>query len=285
MIRTILVPVCGDATDDGAYRCALVAGRLFGAHLDFFLVRADPILTSVVPSAGGPAFAEAIADLQKDDQERAERARDLFQTICAREGLDVNEKPTGSQGVSAAWHEEKGDEASLVTWRARFSDLVITSRPGKHQGRSRQTIEAALMASGRPILLAAAERTASLTGTIVIAWKDTAEAARAVTAAMPFLARSGRVVIMTVSDAAEQGTASAQILAEQLRWHRLEVEARFVRPGREPGARALVSAAREVNAELVVMGGYGHSRLREFVFGGFTRSMLEAFDLPTLMLH
>jgi hypothetical protein len=182
MIRTVLVPVSGDRTDDATYWCALTLGRLFGAHLEFLFVHADPSVASMAASGdiiGGPAFSELLVDREREDQERAERARRAFENFCARERIDIVNGPPGPHGASAAWREEKGDEATLVTWRACFSDVLVASRPGEEEGLSHGTIEASLMASGRPILLAPSGRIASLTRTIVIAWKDTAEAARA----------------------------------------------------------------------------------------------------------
>lgn len=288
MIRTVLVPVSGDRTDDDAHWCALTVGRLFGTHLDFLFVRADPSVALMAASgdiAGGPAFSELLVDREREDQERAERARRAFENFCARERIDIVGGPPGPHGVSAAWQEEKGDEAALVTWRARFNDLLVASRPGEEEGLSPETAEAALMASGRPILLAPSGRVTSLTRTIIIAWKDTAEAARAVTAAMPLLKRADRIVVASVREADGQDNASAQTLAEQLRWHHLDAEARSVAPDLGSAPQSLVQLARDLKAELIVMGGYGHSRVREVIFGGFTRHMLERSNLPVLMAH
>jgi nucleotide-binding universal stress UspA family protein len=102
---------------------------------------------------------------------------------------------------------------------------------------------------------------------------------------MPFLTRADRIVVASVCEAEGQDSTSAQTLAEQLRWHRLDAEARYVAPNRGSAPQALVQLARELEAELIVMGGYGHSRVREFMFGGFTRYVLEESDLSVLMVH
>jgi nucleotide-binding universal stress UspA family protein len=128
--------------------------------------------------------------------------------------------------------------------------------------------------------------------TIVIAWKDSAEAARAVGAAMPFIARAGRVLVLTTSEAAaadsppdDTSRVSCERLVATLRLHNPEVSTSHVPVGEGTPVEALLAAATEARASLLVMGGYGHGELREMVFGGFTRSVLGGAAMPVLMMH
>jgi nucleotide-binding universal stress UspA family protein len=110
-----------------------------------------------------------------------------------------------------------------------------------------------------------------------------------VTAALPFLARANRVeVIEVIEDHAAEGSeayASAEQLADGLAWHGIAAKTRLVSANDQSGPDAFLTAARDAGADLVAMCAYGHNRLREMIFGGFTRRMLQAADLPILMLH
>ena len=104
-------------------------------------------------------------------------------------------------------------------------------------------------------------------------------------AALPFLTAARHVVIVTVAEEGSGDSASAARLAATLRRHRIEVGVETVQPGTERPVEALLAAARTVRADLLVMGGYGHTRLREMVFGGFTEHALRGAELPLLMAH
>ena len=146
-------------------------------------------------------------------------------------------------------------------------------------------LEAALINSGRPLLILPSVPISALPDTVVIAWKATPEAARAVTAAMPFLSLAKQIVIMTVAEdettIEEEGAAR---LMANLRWDGFPASVRRLPPSAQGAAETLLAAARE-HAALLVMGGYGHSRLREWIFGGFTQRILRAAEIPVLIAH
>jgi nucleotide-binding universal stress UspA family protein len=287
MIRTILVPVMADGTDDATFWTALVVARQCEAHLEFLLVRTDPqgVLVATGGEGIGWASSSLLSDLENDDRERAERARRFCQNFCDREQILVADNPPGPHGMSAAWREEKGDEAQQVMRDARFNDLVIISPPRQEQGLDADALGTILIGSGRPVLLAPTRRPASLTRTVVIAWKETPEAARAVMAAMPFLEKADKVIVLSVGETDAETAESAEKLAQQLRWHRLDVEARCLAPVKGSAAETLVRAALDAKADLLVMGGYGRNRMRELIFGGFTQHVLNGIELPVMLCH
>ncbi len=125
---------------------------------------------------------------------------------------------------------------------------------------------------------------AALPETIVIAWKAAPEAARAVTGALPFLAMAKQVLVLTVAE--EQGVSDEEgaRLATNLLRHGFQASARHLPPDARGAAETLLEAAGERSA-LVVMGAYGHSRLREWIFGGFTQHVLRGAKVPVLMMH
>jgi nucleotide-binding universal stress UspA family protein len=134
------------------------------------------------------------------------------------------------------------------------------------------------------VLIPAAIPLAGLPETIVVAWKAAPEAARAVTAAMPLLSAAKQILIVTVAE--EQGLSDEEgaRLATSLRWHGLNASARHLQPDTGGAANTLLAAAREHRA-WIVMGAYGRSRLREWIFGGFTRHVLRGAEIPVLMMH
>ncbi len=289
MIRTILVPVMADGADDAAFWTALAAARLFGAHIEFLLMRADPADILAAAGAGdfatGWTFPSLISDLEREESERVVRARLFCQNFCEREQIIIAENPPGPHGTSAAWREEKGDEAWQLMRRARFNDLLVVSPERGEKGLGSEAIATAVIGSGRPVLLAPPQRPDNLTRTVVIAWKETPEAARAVSAAMPFLAEADKVIVLSIGETGAETIESAEKLAEQLRWHRLDVEARCLTAADGSAPQTLVRAAHDAKADLIVMGGYSHNRVRELIFGGFTQHVLKGIELPVLMCH
>jgi nucleotide-binding universal stress UspA family protein len=287
MIKTILVPATGSDSDNAVFLSALAVARAFGAHLEFLHVRPDAATAAVsmVSDAGGAAIAGGLIDrLEQEADEREKKANQLFQDFCQREGLARCDAPPAPLGPSAQWLRQTGAEPYWVTEYGRTTDLVVIGRPGGEEGPSLDTIEEALVDSGRPLLIAPAAPLATLPETIVIAWKATREAARAAAAALPFVQIAKQIVIVTVAEDQDAPEEEAERLMAGLRWHGVPVSVRHLQPGGHGAADALLAAARE-HAALLVMGGYGHSRLRELIFGGVTLHVLRGCEVPVLMAH
>src|SRR5262249_13832305 len=138
---------------------------------------------------------------------------------------------------------------------------------------------------GRPVLIAPAKAPTSLSRVVAIAWKNAPAAADAVAAAMPFIELADRVIILSVDEGRTADAASCERLRHVLAWHNARVEVHRLKPeGRGP-VDVLVEAAGAAKTDLLVMGGYSHSRMREVIFGGFTRRVLHGADIPVLMAH
>ncbi len=287
MIKTILVPATGNQTDDAVFTSALVVARAFDAHLDVLHVRVDAAAMAASLSTDGSGAAMVGGLVERIDEEvtsREDRAKQRFQRFCEREGLVIEDKPAGQRSPTAQWLRQIGEEAYWVREHGRAADLLVVGHPTDDQGVSIDTIEAALVGSGRPVLIVPATPLVSLPETVVIAWKAAPEAARAVTAAMPFLSKAKRVLIVTVAE--EQGLSDVEAarLMTTLGWHGLNASTRHLQPDRLGAADTLLAAAAEEKA-LVVMGAYGHNRMREWIFGGFTEHVLRGAVVPLLMMH
>ncbi|MGH7046081.1 MAG: universal stress protein [Stellaceae bacterium] len=288
MIKTILVPATGYASDAAVFAAGLAVARPFGAHLDVLHVGIDAaaLATTMAVDGGGAAMVGGLVEqLDEDMRGRETRARRLFEEFCAREGVTITDTPPGPSGPSAHWIRRTGAEAYCIAEHGRATDLMVIGRPGDGDGVTPETIETALLDSGRPVLIPPAAPLAVLPETVVIAWKATREAAHAVTASLPFLDIAKEVVILTVAEEEDLSSEEGVELMTNLRWRGLAVSARRIEPDGRSAADTLMAAAAERGA-LLVMGGYGHSRLREWIFGGFTQHVLQtAAAVPVLIAH
>jgi nucleotide-binding universal stress UspA family protein len=288
MIKTILVPSTGTDSDAGAFASALAVARRFDAHLDFLHTRIDAatIAATIAPEvSSAQVVTDLINKVEEEAEQREQKAKQLFESFCWREGLALAETPPEPSAPSARWLREIGTEAYWLLEYARAADLLIIGRPSDDPIAPSDVLESALLNSGRPLFIPPSAPVAGLPDTVVIAWKATPEAARAVTAAMPFLSIAKQIVIMTVAEDAtaleEEGAAR---LMANFRWHGFPVSVRRLQPDARGPAETLLAAARE-QAALLVMGGYGHSRLREWIFGGFTQRVLRDAEVPVLIAH
>jgi nucleotide-binding universal stress UspA family protein len=287
MIKTILVPATGSDKDNAVFASALTIAREFAAHLEFLHVRPNAAATAVAMAMdGGGAMVGGLIDrLEEDASQREEKARQLFQGFCESEGLALGDAPPGPQGPSARWLREIGTEPYWVAEHGRAADLLVIGRPGEDEGVLLDTLEGALIDSGRPLLIPPAAPLTAVPETIAIAWKPSPQAARALTAASPFLQIAKQIVILIVGEDQRAPEEEADRLMAGLRWHGLPVSVRHLQPAADSsGPETLLSAAAE-HAALLVMGGYGRSRLREWVFGGFTLHVLRGAAVPVLMAH
>ena len=146
------------------------------------------------------------------------------------------------------------------------------------------TLNAALFETGRRVLVAPLLAPTSLGRNIAIAWNGSAEASRAVANAIPFLTRSEAVIILAAeTDKTPHSTAGE--LATYLAWHSIAAEIGDFSPERPSVGEALLGEATSRGADLLVMGGYSHSRMRQLILGSVTRHVLTAAELPVLMAH
>lgn len=180
-----------------------------------------------------------------------------------------------------------GNAPNAVARLARNFDMTIGVQPtGSDQSASSAILEGILFHSGRPLLiLPYIHRGPAKLGRVIVAWDGGAAAARAVSCAMPLLKRAGRVEIVTmVNGKRSTSDLPGFDITRNLARHGVNAELKTLPRGDDVGALILSYAADE-NADMLVMGGYGHSRLREFVLGGATRTILASMTLPVFMAH
>jgi nucleotide-binding universal stress UspA family protein len=283
----VLVPATGFDTDGPVFATALAAARLLPAHLEFLHVRVDvqAALTAMASAdmGGGAGYGEILEALEQDAANRQSAAESVFRDFCEREGVPASADALAAV-PSAEWRLETGDEAGWLAEHGRAADLVVVGRARNGEAVAMDLLEAALMETGRPMLIAPPRPPGGLAGVVAIAWKDRPEAARAVAAEF-FLTTADRVVILTVAEDERTDEASSERLSHALRWRNSRTTLQPLKRGDRPAVEVLLEGAAAAKADLLVMGGYGHSRVREVIFGGFTRHILRHADLPVLMAH
>ena len=292
MIKTILVAVAGTPQTGTALDTAVTLGRSFDGHLECLRIHPDPaqMLTQAAGAemGSGMAIAEMWQALQDDDVRRTKLSREAFDKRCARDKIALLDRPTASTGLSASWREETGDEIERLVARARYNDLIVIEHPSGGGGFPPVAAGAVLIGAGRPILVAPPKSPTSLTRKIAVAWKESAESAKALTAALPLLGKAEKIVVLGVNEQTHDQPSfrrSLENVAQYLAWHGFPVESQAIELRDKTPAESMLAAAQEAGSELLVMGGYGHSRLRELIFGGFTRHALNGVPLPIFLFH
>ena len=291
MPKLILLPLTGSGGDGATEATAIALGQAFGAHLIGLHVRRDVRRDIAALASADMGMATGLdAIMERGEREGATREKDAERTwrdACAKAGIPLAEQPGGQAGATFEFAAETGEESDWLAEYGRAADLIVVGRVREGDMLDLDTMEAGLMDTGKPVLIAADRATPVLDGTVAIAWKNTREAAGAVAAALPFLRRAKRVIVFSVQEdeLADPIDKSHLRLVRALRWHNPNTASQVLRRDSRPPVAALLDALAREKCDMLVMGGYGHARLREAVFGGFTRAVLEAAPLPVLMAH
>lgn len=290
MIKTILVAASGGRGDASAFETAFALAQPLGAHLDFYHAWVTPddaaALSPHVDFAQGDALKDALERLQHDAETRSAVALRSFHEFCERRRLAIAEPDNDKTSVTAAWIEERGDPLRGLTRQALHHDLVVIGSPNPEGGLRPDLAGRLLLASGRPMVLAPPTPRTRQSGVVLIGWKETPEAARALTAVSPLLAFVRRIVVASVEDGRHAPTESLQNLMRQLRRRNVAVEALTIPTEGRSVADRLMWTANSVDADLLVAGAYGHTRIWDLIFGGVTRSLLDGrSDCPVFLTH
>lgn len=258
-----------------------VATRL-ARDLDCHLVGVAPTgmikLPAADPTASLSEYQALAWELLRD---QAEHAAEHFREACHAAGLKSFEAVV-----------DEADKASSLVRHAHCSDLTVLSQAdqaGPGHRRAQELVEQVVLYSARPtLILPYAGRVANLFGTAMVAWDDSREAARALSDALPLLRRSRQVQVVSWNeDAAADSTAlrpRLEALRQWLAWQGVPAEIGIESTEIAIG-EAMLSRAADLDAELIVMGAYGHARWTEWVLGGATRGLLASMTVPVLMSH
>jgi nucleotide-binding universal stress UspA family protein len=263
----IMVPVDGGPESDNRVKVAAALADRFSARL--IGVAALPVSAPLyfeTPADGVASFFELEERRVSDDLEKAERG--FRRIVGTRNGIE--------------WRCGRVSPNGYVAEQARAADLIVASRP--HRGlQADAEVDAGdlVMNAGRAVLIIPPRSEPLLAKHVVIGWKDTREARRAVRDSLPLLKLAEDVSVVAIGESESGGTD----VCTYLRHHGVEARA-YTRPGHIAAmAEELVRIAQQEGADLIVCGAYGHSRTREWVFGGVTRDLLDHAPLCCLMAH
>lgn len=275
MIRDILLPVNGTSGEERTIDGAIALAAEYGAHLCL----AVPL--SIPAPVGGPLggselmLADILTMVRGEAEARASRLRDRL-----RQETISWEVRIANAGFSASSH--------LLARHTRYADLSVVTAPVPGTSESavaRADFSAMLFESGRPVMVVPAARAIRLPiRRVVLAWKATREAVRALNDALFLLGSDIDLDVVTVNEPGPGERADIDI-GTHLARHGLRVNAASVSSAGQTVAAALLRHAEESQAQLLIAGGYGHTRLREWMLGGTTRELLETARLPVLFSH
>jgi len=255
---------------------AVSVASLLDAHLTGIAFVYDPI---VPVAATGYIPPEVIETQRRDSEAAAKAAIDRFAAATARAGVAAEPRTLSASFAGA------GDHFGRI---ARRFDLAIVGQVEPETNAVEEMIaESTLFEAGRPVIMVPYIQKAPLKLDLaMVCWDGSRPAARAIGDAMPLLERARLVeVVIIANERGKQDEIAGADMGQHLARHGLKVDVKRTVSGDIDVADALLSHAADSGADFIVMGGYGHSRLREFVLGGVTRSILRSMTAPVLMSH
>jgi len=273
----IVVFTDGSAETAGILEFAGMLAQEHDARLISVFIQPEPIVTPAETFARGKGMQSTI-EVHRAQLERIEAQRHAqFEDIVRRHGIRPESEWRSLPYLS-----------SEVGVHAYYADLVVIARPesaGETAGPP-GLAESLVLSSGRPIIMFPPRSTVSQVRRILVAWNATRESIRAVADAMPLLAKADAVEVLVVDHQRRpegHGQEPGADIARHLARHGAHVEVRRASSGGKDVGRLLLSQAAAFGGDLLVMGAYGHSHLREWMFGGVTRTVLYEAGLPVLM--
>ncbi|NBJ13104.1 universal stress protein [Microvirga arsenatis] len=278
MIKDVMVHLDGSPEDDNRleYGRALASGE--GTHLIGIFTNLLPDLSITMPfDGGGAAIVQIVTELEqqtrKDGDVTAGRLTDRLSGLQENAELRRFDEIFGTMSIK-------------VAEQARYADLFVATRPYGAGDTPvwLDLVESVLFGSGRGLLIVPpGYRQPGPVKTVLVAWNGSREAARALGEGLGFVQDAARTVVLMIDPKA--APLMGQDIERHLARHGVTAEVSAVESRGRRVADVVLDEARRVSADLVIMGGYGHTRLREQVFGGATLDMLTISDRPVLLAH
>ena len=275
MIKDIIVNL-GLGAHDPAGEFAISVADTFEAHVLGVSFVYDPVIPGVVMGGIPPQFIES----QRADSDRAaSTAIARFEQVAKRLGVSCESLSVNASIAGAA------DRLGQL---ARRFDIAIVGQPNREKDEPVEVVdEGVLFESGRPVIFVPYIQKAALKlDRVMVCWDGSRAATRAVADSMPFLHKAKQVeIVMVASKGFKADEATGVDLAKHLARHELQVVLKRITSPDIDVSSTILSYAADTSADMIVMGGYGHSRFREFILGGATRGILESMTVPVLMSH
>jgi len=284
-IRKILLPLAGTVAGEAALATALTIAKIWKAHVAAIHVRTDS--RDVAPLAGeglsGAMIEEMMTATEKESNDRALAVSTMFARVLARYGVAAREARPGANEATADFVTVVGREEDLVAQHARLADLTVVAHPDAGEDvSSSDAVHAVLFDSGRPVIVSPRTAPDAIGDRVCLAWNGTAESAESVLSALPWMKQAGAVRILSAEGYQRRGPSAPQLQA-YLALHGVDADIAMFPSVRGSVGAGLLEAARVFQCDLLSMGAYSHSRLRQLVLGGVTRHVLENSTIPVMM--
>jgi nucleotide-binding universal stress UspA family protein len=285
MFKDILVHLDEGTRSETRLKLAVDLARRAGAHLTGIFVTdipgSDLFYGAGMPYAGGGGMSDIVNSLRADASARSDAIGQEFRDTIRREGL---------QGE---WRVVEGDTVALLALHARYADVTILGQPNVEEPYKGPSADAVLvnvmLSAGRPVLAVPyAGHFETLGERVLVAWNASRESTRAINDAMPLLRGAKMVTVLAVNPKhgiEGHGDVPAADIALHLARHGVRAEAAHTIARDISEGDAILSDAADIGVDLIVSGGYGHSRAREMVFGGVTRTLIQEMTVPMLLSH
>jgi len=275
MIKDIVVNLgLGAKNPTGDY--AISVAEAFTAHVLGVAFAYEPVIPGSVMGGIPPEFIDA---QRAESEKNARAAIARFEQDAKRAGISAETRIV-TASVSGA--------ADMLGRLARRFDLAVVGQPGRENSMPDEVVdEGVLFDSGRPVIFVPFIQKAGFSsGRIMVCWDGSRAATRAIADSLPFLQKAKQVELVMVSAGKPKSDEIAGAdLGQHLARHGLKVDVKRITSPDIDVPSTILSYAADSGADMIVMGGYGHSRLREFVLGGVTRGLLQSMTVPVLMSH
>jgi nucleotide-binding universal stress UspA family protein len=275
MIKDMVVNL-GLGANDPASDFAISVADAFEAHVLGVAFVYDPVIPGSVMGGIPPEFIES---QRRESENKVQQAIARFEQVAKRVGV-AYETRTLNASIAGA--------ADRLGHLARRFDLAIVGQPERERAAAAEVVdEGVLFDSGRPVIFVPYIQKSGLKlDRVMLCWDGSRAATRAINDAMPFLEKAKQVELVIVSSkAGKANELTGADMGQHLARHGLKVEVKRITSPDIDVTSTILSYAADSSADMIVMGGYGHSRLREFILGGVTRGLLETMTVPTLMSH
>jgi nucleotide-binding universal stress UspA family protein len=275
MLKDVVVNLSGRDPQDYAAEYAASVAATFGAHIAGVSFLYEP----VIPDGTLGGVPIDLIELQREENSKSARsAVSRFEAAAKKAGLSAE-----TRILDATF----GGAATVFAQIARRFDIAVLNQAQREHGASDELIiEGALFESGRPVIIVPYIQKRGLTlERVLVCWDGGRTAARAIGDAMPFLERAKAVDIVIVTEDRKDEEITGASMNEHLARHGVAAQVKRMARGDIAIEDVILSYAADSGADFMVMGGYGHSRLREFILGGVTRSILASMTVPVLLSH
>jgi nucleotide-binding universal stress UspA family protein len=276
MIKDLVVNLGGSGTTDVTADYAITMAKAYGAHV----VGVAFVYEPVIPGSLLGGIPTDLIEVQREENAKAAKT--------AVANFEVAAKAAGVSAETRLLDASIAGASDLFGRIARRFDIAVVGQAPREQGVSEELlIEGALFGSGRPVIVVPQIQSQPLKlDKVMVCWDGSRPAARAIGDAVPLLERAKAIEIVVVTGERDKsGEITGANMKRHLARHGINVEIKRIAAGNADVQTAILAHAADSAADFIVMGGYGHSRLREFILGGVTRSILKSMPVPVLMSH